>query len=319
MLSLPYACTRPCGPKVFLLLPALASPSTSAVVCARPWIIAQLPTASGNTVLQPSWRPSERQQISWVPCIQGGRATRHVHWRWIYAYMHGGPPNVDFTLTLRLVLVWIRMRVSMMVIVFAFSVWIRRFRPIFPLSQVELCLAVRQRWLTAANFDRRSHCSGTMPNFYFREARQLWTLYRHPLPCDFFWKRTKHQQTDKTQKFLDTRSSISQSASTCLCSGAPRPVGDLAGAATSLATESTGTVLTPGQMSEIAGHHVRSVARCPNGIPTGFFDSREWPTAKSWGYWLLMTFCQERNRSTNGNWWSSTHYSTNEAEWIRPS
>ena len=39
---------------------------------------------------------------------------------------------------------------------------------------------------------------------------------------------------DKTQKYLDTRSSISQSASTCLCSGAPRPVGDLAGAATFL-------------------------------------------------------------------------------------
>ena len=54
------------------------------------------------------------------------------------------------------------------------------------------------------------------------------------MPCDFFWKRRKHQQTDKTQKFLDTRSSISQSASTCLYSGAPRPVGDLAGAATFL-------------------------------------------------------------------------------------
>ena len=100
--------------------------------------------------------------------------------------IHGGPPNVDFTLTLRLVHVWIRIRLSMMAIVFVFSVWIRRLRPIFPLSQVELCLAVRERWLTAANFDRRSHCSGTMPNFYFREARQLWTLYRHPMPCDFF-------------------------------------------------------------------------------------------------------------------------------------
>ena len=33
MLSLPYTCTRPCEPKVFLLLRALASPSTSAVVC----------------------------------------------------------------------------------------------------------------------------------------------------------------------------------------------------------------------------------------------------------------------------------------------
>ena len=58
-------------------------------------------------------------------------------------HIHGGPPNVDFTLTLRLVHVWIRL--SMMVIVFVFSVWIRRLRPIFPLSQVELCLAVRER------------------------------------------------------------------------------------------------------------------------------------------------------------------------------
>ena len=162
-------------------------------------------------------------------------------------------------LTLRLV--WIRIRASMMVIVFAFSVWIRRLRPIFPLSQVELCLAVRERWLTAANFDRRSHCSGTMPNFYFREARQLWTLYRHPLPCDFFLKRRKHQQTDKTQKFLTLdRRSVSPT-STCLCSGAPRPVGDLAGAATSLATESTGTVLTPSPMSEIAGHVAKGPKR----------------------------------------------------------
>ena len=197
----------------------------------RPWIVAQLPTASGNTVLQHSWRPSDGQQISWVPTYL---QSYHMYWRWIYAAIHGGPPNVDFTLTLRLVHVWIRIRLSMMVIVFVFSVWIGRLRPIFPLSQVELCLAVRERWLTAANFDRRSHCSGTMPNFYLREARQLWTLYRHPMPCDFFWKRRKHQQTDKTQMYLDTRSSISQSASTCLCSGAPRPVGSLAGAATFL-------------------------------------------------------------------------------------
>ena len=39
---------------------------------------------------------------------------------------------------------------------------------------------------------------------------------------------------DKTQTFLDTRSSISLSASPCLCSGAPQPVCDLAGAVTSL-------------------------------------------------------------------------------------
>ena len=49
--------------------------------------------------------------------------------------IHGGSPNVDFTLTLRLVHVWIRIHLSMMVVVFVFSVWIRRLRPIFPLSQ----------------------------------------------------------------------------------------------------------------------------------------------------------------------------------------
>ena len=49
-----------------------------------PWIVAQLPTASSNTVLQPSWRPSDDQQISWVPW-----QSYHVHWRWIYAYMAG--------------------------------------------------------------------------------------------------------------------------------------------------------------------------------------------------------------------------------------
>ena len=67
-----------------------------------------------------------------------------------------------------------------------------------------------------------------------------------------------NKQTFKTQKFLHTRSSIRQSASPCSClSGrsAARPVRDLALAPRLfLATENTGTVLTPSQMSEIAGH-----------------------------------------------------------------
>ena len=131
MLSLPYACTRPCRPKVFLLLRALASPSTSAVVCACawPWIVAQLPTASGSTVLQPSWirRPSDGQQISWarVPW-----QSYHVHWCWIYGYMAGH--RTSTSLWLWLALVWIRIHVSMMVIVFVFSVWICRLRLFFP-------------------------------------------------------------------------------------------------------------------------------------------------------------------------------------------
>ena len=56
------------------------------------------------------------------------------------------------------------------------------------------------------------------------------------IPCPVISSRRDGNinKRTKTQKFLDARSSISQSASTCLCSGAPRPVGDLAGAATFL-------------------------------------------------------------------------------------
>ena len=70
-------------------------------------------------------------------------------------------------------------------------------------------------------------------------------------------ERNINKQTYKTQNFLHTWSSIRQSAlpCSCLCSGAPRPVRNLALAPRlSVATESTGTVLTPSQMSEIAGH-----------------------------------------------------------------
>ena len=37
----------------------------------------------------------------------------------------------------------------------------------FSLSQIKLCFAVRSQWLTASDFDRRSHCPGTMPIFTF--------------------------------------------------------------------------------------------------------------------------------------------------------
>ena len=69
-----------------------------------------------------------------------------------------------------------------------------------------------------------------------------------------------NKQTYKTQKFLHTRSLIRQSAlpCSCLCSGARRPVRDLALAPRlSVATESTCPVLIPSQMLEIAGHDAR--------------------------------------------------------------
>ena len=96
-----------------------------------------------------------------------------------------------------------------------------------------------------------------------REPCRIFTFAKHVcfehstgIPCPVIPSRREgnvNKQT-KLKSFLTLDRRSGQSASTCLCSGAPRPVGDLAGAATSLATESTGTVLTPSQMSEIAGH-----------------------------------------------------------------
>ena len=77
-----------------------------------------------------------------------------------------------------------------------------------------------------------------------REPCRIFTFAKHVsfehstgIPCPVISSRRDGNinKRTKTQTFLDTLgSSISQSASTCLCSGAPRPVGDLAGAATFL-------------------------------------------------------------------------------------
>ena len=86
MLPLPYACTRPCGPKVFLLLRALASPSTSTVVLCKglgsllshPLLVATLcfNPAKGT---QTASRSAECRGTLHVP--------HDVHWHWIYAYI----------------------------------------------------------------------------------------------------------------------------------------------------------------------------------------------------------------------------------------
>ena len=123
-----------------------------------------------------------------------------------------------------------------MVVVFVISVWIRRLRPVFPLSQVELCLAVRERWRTAANFDRRSHCPGYHVDFFtFAEHVSFEHSTGSPWPVIYSGREGNiNKQTHKTQKFLCTRSSIRQSASPCmpLCSGAAASARSGAGAAT---------------------------------------------------------------------------------------
>ena len=77
-----------------------------------------------------------------------------------------------------------------------------------------------------------------------------------------------NKQTYKTQKFLHTRTSI-RHGRIALFMRLCRALRDLALAPRlSVATESTGTVLPPSQMSEIAGHDASVIERCVT-LPVG--------------------------------------------------
>ena len=108
---------------------------------------------------------------------------------------------------------------SMMVIVFVFSVWIRRLRPIFPLSQVELCLAERERRLTAAN--RRSSISllGPEPCRIFTFAKHVTFEHSIGIPCPVISSRREgniNKQT-KLKSFLTLdRRSVSPHRPACV-------------------------------------------------------------------------------------------------------
>ena len=178
--------------------------------------------------------------------------------------IHGGPPNVDFTLTLRLVHVWIRIRLSMMVIVFVFSVWVRRLRPIFPFPKSNSASQY-------ANDDWQRPTS--IVDLTAREPCRIFTFAKHVsfehstgIPCPVISSRREGNINKRTKlkSFLTLdRRSVSPHRPACVRALrgqwaiwlAPR---------LSLATESTGTVLIPSQMSEIAGHdeHRRSTRRC---------------------------------------------------------
>ena len=178
-----------------------------------------------------------------------------------------------------------------MVIVFVFSVWIRRLRPIFPLSQVELCLAVRERWLTATNFDRRSHCLGTMPIFTF--AKHVSFEHSTGIPCPVISSRRDGNINKRTKlkSFLTLdRRSVSPHRPACVRALrgqwaiwlAPR---------LSLGTESTGTVLIPSQMSEIAGHDLATLSLF---VPLPFLPCRipwaQWAEFCKWNFTQVCNY-----------------------------
>ena len=224
---------RPCGPKVFLLLRALASPSTSAVVCAcmaqGPWIVAQLPTASGNTELKPSWRPSDGQQISWVPTcratIRTGARSTHT-WRATERRLHFDSPT--------------RTRVNSDSSVndgYCFRLFSVDTSPSTYFSPFPSRTLPRSTRTMTDSGQLRSSISllGNHAEFLLsRSTSALNTLQAsHAL---WFLLEEKETSTNGQNSKVSWHSiaAVSQSASTCLCSGAPRPVGDLAGAATFL-------------------------------------------------------------------------------------
>ena len=241
---------------------------TSAVVCAcmaqGPWIVAQLPTASGNTVLQPSWRPSDGQQI--IDQLSADLQSYHMYWRWIYAYMAGHRTSTSL---------WLELSDSYTCeFGFVCQWWLlfSSFQCGYVASDLFFPFPKSNSASQNANDDWERPTS--IDDLTAREPCRIFTFAKHVsfehstgIPCPVISSRRDRNinKWTKTQKFLDTRSSISQSASSCLCSGAPRPVqctwAIWLAPRLSVATESTGTVLIPSQMSEIAGQVIRAVGR----------------------------------------------------------
>ena len=156
----------------------------------------------------------------------------------------------------------------MIVFFFDFWAWIRCLQHIFALSQNEPCNGVRTRWLTAANFDFDLTARNHVDSLLLRSTSpppppplQLWALYEKHSPNDYF-SREGNINSRQNSKFLRTQLSIGRSALPCLYSSAPRQSDPAGSAATFLATESTGTVLTCRQMSQVAGHCDYTLVSC---------------------------------------------------------
>ena len=253
VLSLPYAHTRPCGPKVFLLLRALASPSTSAVVCAcmaqGPWIVAQLPTASGNTVLQPSWRPSDDQQISWVPTcratIRTGAGSTHT-WRATERRLHFDSPT--------------RTRVNSDLSVndgYCFRLFSVATSPLTYFSPFPSRTLPRSTRTMTDSGQLRSSISllGNHAEFLLSRSTSALNTLQASHALWFLLEETETSTNGQKLKSFLTLDRRSVSPHRPACVRALRGQWEIwLAPRLSLATESTGTVLIPSQMSEIAGH-----------------------------------------------------------------
>ena len=138
-----------------------------------------------------------------------------------------------------------------------FGVWIRLIGAIFSLPQLTIDLAdtptmpARSRHRSSISL---TSAPGTISNILFAKHVSFQYLVSSPYPV--FTSREEKKRT--WQKLFSTQSTVifTQAASSCPISPhfAAGAVGVGCGAATSLATESTGTVLVPRLMTRIAGH-----------------------------------------------------------------
>ena len=137
----------------------------------------------------------------------------------------------------------------------------------FPFPNSQSNWLVRLRCLIAADTDRRSYSPlppGTMSSILFAKHVSFEHSVSSPRPVITSRREEKNNKAKVFQHPID-----SQSASSCLISPhfAAGPVGVGRGAASFLATESTGTVLIPRLMTRIAGHErIPSLLSCSPSV-----------------------------------------------------
>ena len=141
------------------------------------------------------------------------------------------------------------------------SVWTRCPQPIFPFSNSLSALEVR---LTAAGIDR------DLNHVAFSFAKQVGFEHSIRSPSPIITSKGEGKHPDKRLTKM-TRQKVSPQFVVDRSSVAVRPDrdhGQCCSAATSLATASTGVVLLPSQMSQIAGHELQ-LQRKPQRLGAG--------------------------------------------------
>ena len=147
-----------------------------------------------------------------------------------------------------------------------FGVWIHRIGPIFSLPQLAIELTSTPMMLDSSR--HRSSISlppGTMSSILFAKHVSFEHSVSSPRPVI---TSRREEKNNKAKVFQHPIDSHSQSASSCLISPhfAASAVGVGRGAASFLATESTGTVLIPRLMTRIAGHGMQILSAVALGL-----------------------------------------------------